>query len=174
MKPAREPRVNALDDSHRTIAEALRRHVGDLREYVIFTSDPERGYYIQAVGHDKEGSIVLHAEAVSDEFLEPQDQLGRSGADTLRGLGWQDPSSESKSLEDPPNWWREFVIASAEDVDGIAETLLATLRDAYGYEGSELDVELGEPLMSLEELSASPALKQLVATLRDRKSLDGT
>lgn len=166
-----ELRVNVVDDSHRTIAEALRRHVGELRAYVIFTSDRERGYYIQAVGRDQGDSIVLHSEAVSDEFLEPQHRLGRSGADTLRSLGWHDPSSESKNLDDPTNWWREFVIASAEDVEGIAETLSATLRNAYDYDGSELDVELGETLMSLEELPASPALKQLVATLGDRGSV---
>jgi hypothetical protein len=55
---------------------------------------------------------------------------------------------------------------AVDDVDPVAEDWLTTLREAYGYEDGRLDVHFGDPIMPLESLGATEALRDLILTLR--------
>ncbi len=71
---------------------------------------------------------VLHAEAASNEFLPPDQQMTPDAEQTLRRLGWNEPT--------PPgylNWWYEtpWPLATAAG-KAVARLLVTTLREVYG------------------------------------------
>jgi hypothetical protein len=57
--------IDNPNDPYGVIRRAICRHIGDLTEFVIIASDEERSYFVQAVGHDVDDTIVLHADWTS-------------------------------------------------------------------------------------------------------------
>lgn len=119
------------------IADALRRHVAERRDFVIIHSDQARNYYVQCANVDPDQE-ELFAEAVSDHWLEAPNLLGASGAAALVGLGWTEPGKES------PNWHRVFRIEGENSYEVIARQLLETLRTVYGLDGNAVVIEIDD------------------------------
>lgn len=152
----------SIDSLQAEVKVALRTYVAELREFIILHADRHRNYYVQAVGREDQDGIVLWCEAVSDAFLERVDRMSPAQRDSLRSLGWGAPGSERFQT---PNWWREFRISAAADLDPAAYILAATLHDVFHFAGEKLDVELGDPALSLEDLQGSDALRELIVAL---------
>ena len=70
----------------------------------------------------------IYAEAVSDEFLDPNDRLGAEGATRLSRLGWAWPPNV-------PNWSRVFELRGPEGCSDVARHVLETFVDAFRVGG---------------------------------------
>lgn len=77
--------------------------------------------YVQL--HIEDGAFV-HAEAVSNRFLDKQFRLDKGRRRSLRALGWQRPT------EDVRNYW--CAVEVPDDADALAGLLVQTLREVYG------------------------------------------
>jgi hypothetical protein len=81
---------------------------------------------------------VVHAEAVSDAGLPPDQQLTVRQKDALTSLGWRPPTPVGDV-----NYWYEILAPPApSDSQRLAGLFVGTLRDVYGVESpGELEVE---------------------------------
>lgn len=125
-----------MEQSLSTIADSLRRvqEEGGHGNFVIFTSDEQKGYYIQfAVGR---GQKSFWAEAVSNDVLKPDFALGAERIERLKSLGWQSESGR--------NFFRnDWQASNDEERTQVAEEVVRTLVEVYGYEADQpLDVNL--------------------------------
>src|SRR3954453_11882534 len=115
------------DPSDQEIAQALHKLVADRVQagtYVILEGDPERNYYIQfALQGDR-----LFCEAVSNQYLEPEDQLSDAQLRTLENLGWREPEYEGQ------NWFRTFRPTTPDDYAQIVSRVRRAFTDVYGLE----------------------------------------
>ncbi len=92
--------------------------------FVIFNIDTSKNYYVQlAVESNPQNG--LHAEAVSNEFLDPEARLDQEQIRRLHLLGWKDPESS-------PNYERDWIAATDADRWAIAREILQTCVDVYG------------------------------------------
>ena len=121
------------------IFDALTECIRNRRAYVIFSADPVTQAFVQvAPGYEIGGHSVvsLRCEAAANQFLTGA-EIDTGGELVLKNLGWNMPIGESD-----PNWWQDHDIASPADsgiVTRTVATLLSrTLRDVYGFNGSEL------------------------------------
>jgi hypothetical protein len=101
----------------------------------ILTMDLARNYYVQfAADHDTrpDGHDVptLYAEAVGNEALEEKDRLSESQRAKLLALGWQPPHSS-------PNHFRSWRATTDEERRTIAEVVLETMEEVYGFDFEE-------------------------------------
>lgn len=134
------------------LAAALQQQTEERRDFLICSPDETPDYYVQ-LPHPGEHPGVLYAEAVSDSYLTPELAIDTEAASALSGLGWNapttDPSTsttgwdESRQAWVSANWFREFRLDDDDAYLTIAETMLETLRSAYGYTDGRLRVELG-------------------------------
>lgn len=126
-----------MPDPATTITDALRVHIAERRDFVIIHSDQARNYYVQCADVDSRLG-ELYAEAVSDQWLEPSNSLGPTGAAALRALGWTAPDKES------PNWHRVFLLEGDESYELVADQLLETLQTVYGFDGEMVGIEIAD------------------------------
>jgi hypothetical protein len=115
------PIENATDQE---IADALQKLVSDSitpGTYVLLEADPERNYYIQfALQGDR-----IFCEAVSNQYLEPQDQLDDTQLRSLENLGWREPEYDAQ------NWFRTFRPTQPEDFTEIVDLVRRAFSDVY-------------------------------------------
>ena len=111
-----------MDQNLEQITAALRQiqEDGGDSNFVVFTADPAKNYYIQFVGELAHDS--LFGEAVSNEFLEPPFTLTLSQEARLRELGWQ-------AGED--NFYQEWFASNDEDRQEIAQLVMQTFIEVY-------------------------------------------
>lgn len=100
--------------------------------------------YVQLAQYER----CVHTEAVSDEFLPPEQRLTAEQKTKLRELGWHPPDRDSYR-----NYWHESdVPLSGADSRRLATLFVRTLRDVHGVESPEaLETEAwndtsGQPL----------------------------
>jgi hypothetical protein len=79
-------------------------------------------YYVQLSASQ---TGLLHAEAVSNEYLRDGDLLNAGQRETLRTLGWNEPVP----AVGPPNYWTSW--APHDNPDEVARLLAVTLRVVY-------------------------------------------
>lgn len=133
------------------VADVLKRFVDERLEFLIVECSP---YFVQfAAPHsagqawEPEGPLWdlyaehgLYAEAVSDVFLEPEDQLGIEGAERLSRLGWTAPVDDS-------NWTRLYELRGPQDCVLVARGVLATFVDGFHAAG-QLQYQEGDRIPS--------------------------
>ncbi len=133
------------------IAQALRFQTVEARDYLIIWGDRDRNYYVQFPSPQRPGPSglppSLHSEAVSDLYLTPENALGKQGAKCLLGLGWDAPTSAQALRRyvvggETANWHREFGLPGDEAFRSIADVVLKTLSNAYGYSGGSLELDI--------------------------------
>lgn len=109
------------------IAEALQKLVSDAvtaGTFVVLEGDTDRNYYIQfAMQGDR-----LFCEAVSNQYLEPENQLSQEQLRTLENLGWREPEYEAQ------NWFRTFRPVQPDDYIEIVRLARKAFTDVYGLE----------------------------------------
>lgn len=117
-----------------TIAESLRRiqREGGGDNFVIFSLDEEKGYYIQAAA--RSGEPLLWAEAVSNKFLKSEFALDARRMARLQSLGWHAPEEPSKFR----NFHREWAADSDEDRLRVAREMVQVMVEVYGWEPNQL------------------------------------
>ena len=111
-----------MEQNLERIAAALRQiqEDGGDGNFVVFTADPLKNYYIQFVGELAQDS--LFGEAVSNKFLEPPYSLSIAQETRLRALGWQ-------AGED--NFYQEWFASNDEERQKIAQLVMQTFIDVY-------------------------------------------
>lgn len=130
--------MNSQFDPIAEIGAALRRQTSERRDFLIVTSDAVRNYYVQFPHPGQRSPESIYCEAVADEWLKPEHQLGEAGAAHMRALGWSEPTRRSR------NWSRKFQLRDDSDFATIAATLVETLSAVYGYEGGPLEVRVAD------------------------------
>ena len=122
-----------------TIAEYLRRiqEEGDGSNFVIFTVDSRKGYYIQcAAGY---GQTLLWAEAVGSDFVEPEYALSSERLARLESMGWNAPEESLKIA----NFHREWEAVGDEDRSRVAREIVRAMVEVYGWVPDQpIEVEL--------------------------------
>lgn len=116
------PIADARDDE---IAEALQKLMDDGIEagaYVVLEGDPSRNYYIQFAMQGER----LFCEAVSNQYLEPDDHLSDAQLRTLENLGWREPETEGQ------NWFRTFRPSEAADYAEMVSEVRRAFALVYG------------------------------------------
>lgn len=111
-----------MEENLNNIVAALRQIQDDGGDgnFVVFTADPAKNYYIQFVG--ELGHDDLFGEAVSNEFLERPYQLTPMQENKLRDLGWQ--AGEG-------NFFQEWVASDDDERREIAQVIIQTFVDVY-------------------------------------------
>jgi hypothetical protein len=111
-----------MDNNLEQIVAALRQIQDDGGDsnFVVFTADPLKNYYIQFVGELAHDS--LFGEAVSNEFLEPPHTLTAAQEARLRELGWKVGEG---------NFYQEWFASDDEERQEVAETVMQTFVDVY-------------------------------------------
>ena len=94
--------------------------------FVVFTADPDKNYYIQFVGELAHDS--LFGEAVSNEFLELPYHLTPTQENKLRDLGWQ--AGEG-------NFFQEWFASEDEDRQEIAQLVMQTFAEVYNISAKQ-------------------------------------
>jgi hypothetical protein len=126
-----------MKDNLKTIINSLKRiqKEGGAGNFVIFTADANKNYYIQFAG--EAGSSKLYAEAVSNNYLPPQFRLGEKQIIQLQSIGWNTPPP------DGVNFYREWHAKTDEDRLIIAQEIMHTFVEVYGLNPNQsLNVEL--------------------------------
>jgi hypothetical protein len=119
------------------IAESLRRiqEEGGEGNFAIFTVGAQKNYYVQFQAG--RGQMSLYAEAVSNEWLEPEFALSSEQIMHLQSMGWNAPDVSS------PNFYRDWEAVTDEDRLQIARGVMRTFAEVYGWmPGQPIDVEL--------------------------------
>jgi hypothetical protein len=98
--------------------------------FVVFTADPMKNYYILFIGELAEDN--LFGEAVSNEFLDWPNELTPAQENRLRALGWQDGEA---------NFFQEWSAHDDEDREEIAHVIMQTFQDVYNIPSSQ-DIEI--------------------------------
>ena len=127
-----------MEDRLTLITSALQRiqEKGGRENFVIFTSDIKKNYYIQFLG--KVGQPTLYAEAVSNQFLPAGAALTDEQMRHLRELGWQPPN------RDTPNFHRQWEAPDEVACQEIARQVLQAFEMVYGFtSGQPLSVDFG-------------------------------
>ena len=111
-----------MEENLANIVAALRQIQDDGGDgnFVVFTADPAKNYYIQFVG--ELGHDDLFGEAVSNEFLERPYRLTPAQEKRLRDLGWQ---------EGEGNFYQEWFASNDEDRQEIAQLVMQTFVEVY-------------------------------------------
>jgi hypothetical protein len=111
-----------MEENLANIVAALRQIQDDGGDgnFVLFTADPLKNYYIQFVG--ELGHDSLFGEAVSNEFLERPYRLTAAQENRLRALGWQDSEG---------NFYQEWFASDDEDRQEIAQLIMQTFAEVY-------------------------------------------
>jgi hypothetical protein len=125
-------------DSLSQITQSLRRiqTEGGDSNFVIFTSDASKNYYIQFAC--AKGKTVLYAEAAGNGVLDEEDKLTADKVNWLLDSGWYLRGSESM-----PNFFRKWDSETDEDREAIAQATLQAMAETYGMDLNQpLQVEL--------------------------------
>lgn len=115
------------------IATRTRKIVAALEEllkhpdgaYFVLIADAERNYFTQYLVD--EGAVWC--EAVSNQYLDSQHELGGGQMGRLAELGWNPPD------ENLPNWW--WAVSKETPLDEIAALTLRTLTSVYGVDPTD-------------------------------------
>ncbi|MCW2525645.1 MAG: hypothetical protein JWM76_505 [Pseudonocardiales bacterium] len=100
----------------------------DDRTFLIVCLRDDDRIYVQFA----QGSESLRAEAVADEFLPDDRQLGFAGADAMKSLGWVPPDLDPAGMM---NWHSELDWpATTGQYRELVEMSVAALRDVYGVD----------------------------------------
>jgi hypothetical protein len=152
------------------VADALKRLVDERQEFLIVVRGP---YFVQFAasysgGRERQSDGPfwdlyaehgLYAEAVSDWFLEPGDQLGAEGAERLGRLGWAAPTDGS-------NWTREFELKGQQDCAVVARDVIVTFVDGFRVTGP-MQFEEGDPIQPLGAAEQPASSTPPLATVAD-------
>src|SRR3954451_11699922 len=117
--------MSVTDASDEEIAEALMKLVEnevELGTFVVLEGDIERNYYVQFA---LDGGR-LYCEAVSNQYLEPPNELSDAQLRTLENLGWREPEHHGQ------NWFRTFRPTSAADYAEIVAMARRAFVEVYG------------------------------------------
>ena len=99
--------------------------------FVIFTADAEKNYYIQfshALGEEK-----VHAEAVSNHFLAPEFRLDSAQIARLKMMGWH-PPEVGPAESGRANFYREWEWTNDDArLRLMALDVMRTFAEVYGY-----------------------------------------
>jgi hypothetical protein len=143
------------------IKEALEKLVADgisAGAFVVLDADQSRNYYIQFAFQDGR----LYCEAVSNQYLEPGDQLNDGQLAALENLGWREPEHEAQ------NWFRVFRPDSPTDFAEIVQLVHRVFHEIYG-------IAVGAAITltrSWEDQQLAPATSVSFASENHRESYD--
>ena len=114
--------------AHETIGKAIRQLIDDCEEFLVLEADAGRNYYIQFAGGEPPGAdeLALWVEAVSDNYLAPQDQLTTGASEQLLAWGWDPPTKSGD------NWHRIAPAQTPEQIESLIALVIDTFRAAYG------------------------------------------
>jgi len=121
-----------MSDNLQVIINALRQiqTEGGDGNFVILEC-PGGNRYIQFSG--ERGSSGLEAEAVSNEYLEPDFALDPDQEFRLQAMGWTPPAHGSKD-----NFCREWQANTDGERRAIAREVMQAFRQVYGLRSDEL------------------------------------
>ncbi len=97
---------------------------GGMGNFAIFKADDKKNYYIQFSG--AKGEKALYAEAVSNDFIKPENKISEGKIQLLQKLGWKTKVGE--------NYQKVFITSTDEDRKKVEEEMLLIFRDVYGVE----------------------------------------
>ena len=118
-----------MNENAQVIAAALQRiqEEGKQSNFVVFRGDVNRNYYIQFSAEP--GASVLHAEAVSNRFLDAKDALSPDQQAQLRALGWTPPQSSGNQ---GPNFYHRWTCTTDDERLEVAQVIIQTFAEVYG------------------------------------------
>jgi len=132
-----ESTVTILENA-RLIAELLRiaQEVTFGNAVYIFEGGDLSEYYVQF--NLMRDSSQLYAEAVGNENLSEETQLGDEQISILKEFGWQEPRADSAG-----NYWQTWQAFSNRDRAAVAATVMNTFLDVYGHPwGEHIQIEM--------------------------------
>ena len=97
--------------------------------FAIFEVDPGKNYYLQILNI---GDNWIYAEASTATRKKPKNQLSSSQNQKLVELGWMYPTAGEAG------YWRDWQLTNDEDRKRVAELLLVTLIEVYGFQISQV------------------------------------
>lgn len=107
-----------------SIAEAIQKLMEDgidAGTYVVLEADPSRNYYIQfAVQGGR-----LFCECVSNQYLDPENQLSAEQLSLLANLGWREPETATQ------NWFRTYRPSAPADYAAIVKDVRNAFATVY-------------------------------------------
>jgi hypothetical protein len=125
-----------MEDELAQIANSL-RHIqeeGEEGNFALFIVDDQKNYYIQFTAEP--GETSLHAEAVSNEYLDPEFALTPEQIARLQSMGWNAPGTF-------PNFYQDREAITDEDRLQIAREVMQASIEVYGWmPGQPINVEL--------------------------------
>jgi hypothetical protein len=110
------------------IADTLKKlqTEGGMGNFAIFKADEKKNYYIQFSG--AKGEPSLYAEAVSNDFLQPENKISNEKSQVLLKKGWKS--------EQGRNYQKIFPANTDEERKNIEEEILILFRDVYDVENT--------------------------------------
>lgn len=125
-----------MNDNLVTIVNSLKRiqTEGGSGNFVVLNISTPKNYYIQFTGES--GKSKLYAEAVSNNYLQPEFVLSEKQIAQLQSIGWCSPPVDG-------NFYQEWQARNDEDRELIAEVVMLTFTEVYGLSANQLlDVKL--------------------------------
>jgi hypothetical protein len=122
--------TTSLTALHDTIARLVREGGGN--NFVVISPRGNDRVYVQLMSGL--GSNEIYAEAVSNWYLPPGEELSNEQIDTLERLGWEEPETEG-------NYSYTWRLSTEDVVWNVAEHALQTLREVFGV-ADALDLEV--------------------------------
>lgn len=100
-------------------------------EILIVFEKGERNVYVQFYA---QGNFGMHVEAVSNEYIEKEHRLDRTGIEALRKIGWRPPMAMDRRARSKPRAGSpNFFIDTGRPVpyELLADAAIRALRDVY-------------------------------------------
>jgi hypothetical protein len=135
-----EHRLSAGSESH---LDLIIEHIQNIQShaegsFVVFEVAPKQSYYIQLLNTGKNG---VYAEASTGIGKKPGKGLSSAQNQKLIELGWMHPTVGEV------NYQRDWQLSKGEDQKRVAELILVTLIETYGFEISQ-EINVKENLTS--------------------------
>jgi hypothetical protein len=111
-------------DTNAVILDAVERVAGGRDESLVVHSARDSNLWVQV--SRVEGESALLCEAVGDEYLGRDRELGRAAVDKIKALGWQDVPAADFTL------WADA--ETADQQKRLADLLARTLVTVLGHD----------------------------------------
>jgi hypothetical protein len=106
--------------SKQTLISQLKEIMDESQDYIIMEFDSAKNYFVQFIKNNK----LLHAEAVSNEYLEDSFKLNEEQLKKLINFGW-------KQTQKDENFSKDFQTENDADFEIVADSVFNIISEVY-------------------------------------------